>query len=290
MNPPVPILLLKTPSTPRDVYADHFAPPAHDARFVPVLEHCWQDANIREVEELLLAGAFGGATAGGDGRRHGGLVFTSQRAVEAFVRVLDGAQSKRPDTPLVPPSVPLYVVGPATQRALASSPHIQAASIHGAHTGNGDALAAFIVAHYPSLPSAGSPPLSLLFLVGQQRRPVIPSTLRGAGIGVDEVVVYDAALLPSFAAGLATALAALPREPAPWIIVFSPTGCRELLSVLDRLGPDPEPRRRARIATIGPTTRDFLLSTLGVAPDVCAATPSPEGVGEGIRGFLERHG
>jgi len=45
-------------------------------------------------------------------------------------------------------------------------------------------------------------------------------------------------------------------------------------------------RCRTYIATIGPTTRDFLREKFGFEPDVCAAKPSPEGVEEGIREFM----
>ena len=40
------------------------------------------------------------------------------------------------------------------------------------------------------------------------------------------------------------------------------------------------------IATIGPTTRDYLQRTFGYEPDVCAETPSPEGVWKGITRFM----
>ena len=42
------------------------------------------------------------------------------------------------------------------------------------------------------------------------------------------------------------------------------------------------------IATIGPTTRDFLISEFGFTPDVCAEKPSPEGIAAGLQGFLDQ--
>ena len=44
------------------------------------------------------------------------------------------------------------------------------------------------------------------------------------------------------------------------------------------------------IVTIGPTTRDYLAERFGFEVDVCAAKPSPEGVGDGVDGFLREKG
>jgi uroporphyrinogen-III synthase len=48
-------------------------------------------------------------------------------------------------------------------------------------------------------------------------------------------------------------------------------------------------QRDILIATIGPTTRDYLRQEFGFTPDVCADKPSPEGIAEGIGAFLKRH-
>ena len=39
------------------------------------------------------------------------------------------------------------------------------------------------------------------------------------------------------------------------------------------------------IATIGPTTQDYLINEFGYAPDVCALKPSAEGLGEVMLAF-----
>lgn len=128
------------------------------------------------------------------------------------------------------------------------------------------------------------------------------------------------------------------------IVVFSPSGCKELLQRLGFLDegdkarsppsapttaislppdpsssaaapplPNPTPlkhqqscqtgsalassidlsttrRPRYIIATIGPTTYSYLQSSFGFAADICAETPSPEGVGKGIEAFLRKEG
>ena len=44
--------------------------------------------------------------------------------------------------------------------------------------------------------------------------------------------------------------------------------------------------REILIATIGPTTRDYLVAEFGFTPDVCAPKPSAQGIAEGIHAFL----
>jgi len=231
-------------------------------------------------------------------------------------------------------SLILYTVGPATARSLSAlrDTHLPHALIYGKDAGNGDNLARMILEHYNGLYSSSSteeetgrkkkPPL--LFLVGEQRRDVIPKTLMSNAlppherIRVDELVVYETGVMASFEADFRAAVAAgkayLDKNNHPgddgdgvmWTVVFSPTGCDAMLQVLDSSFPDgagssfgsqimekeeterKKKKRKCFIATIGPTTRDHLRSKYGVEPDVCAEKPSPEGLGEGIRAFMER--
>lgn len=88
-----------------------------------------------------------------------------------------------------------------------------------------------------------------------------------------------------------------------WVVVFSPSGCEGMLRVLglgpfandrdssgDRDGDGKGRERRVLVATIGPTTRDYLREKFGFEADVCAERPSPEGVGDGIRRFMQGRG
>ncbi|KAI9791487.1 MAG: hypothetical protein M1816_003831 [Peltula sp. TS41687] len=375
----IPILLLKTASTPSDAYADYFSqlrlprPNSNGDENItfepvinlPVLEHTFHEENIHAVEQLLLDGAFCSpswtspededeyattittvASRESSGRRrrkqyYGGIIFTSQRAVEAFVEVVRRVavvvveEDKEADTVF-------YVVGPATHRALLSSPDIPAACVFGDETGNGERLAQFILTHYNALHTAPTtsntsnsnssntsisnsrrtkPPL--LFLAGETRRDIIPRTLMTSDsqrrIQVDELVVYETRLLRSFAGDLQKTLDALFEKEnekdgsqdrtrtrtVVWVVVFSPTGCRELLDVLGRLrdhrdedgdgdgeeregdGRQGERRRQqVKIVTIGPTTRAYLVEEFGFQPDGWARKPSPEGVAEVIENCM----
>ena len=87
------------------------------------------------------------------------------------------------------------------------------------------------------------------------------------------------------------------------VVVFSPQGCESMLrgvGFVDAQGRVTEEAKRRWepdapmgdmtrfvIATIGPTTRDHLEEKFGFGPDICAKKPSPEGVGEGIKAFLQ---
>lgn len=83
----IPILLLKTKSIPNDGYEEHFADSKiYDPIFVPVLEHRFDEEGLETVKGLLarrLAPDDGGPN-------YGGMIFTSQRAVEAFAKIVAG--------------------------------------------------------------------------------------------------------------------------------------------------------------------------------------------------------
>lgn len=212
--------------------------------------------------------------------------------------------------------MPLYTVGPATARSLSSlrDKHLPSATIHGADAGNGEKLAHSILAHYNSLhpppeTKNGRRKPALLFLVGEQRRDIIPKTLMATSlpeserIDVEEIVVYETGEMGSFEGDFADAVKKNTDSGGDrsvlWVVVFSPSGCEGMLRVLG-LGPfntgtgsgtgagtaSGTGKRKVFVATIGPTTRDYLRERFGFEPEVCAERPSPEGVGEGIRRFM----
>ena len=85
---PVPVLLLKTRSSPSDAYEDLFSSPANNPSFaptfVPVLQHKFEEKGVNRLRDLLRRKRIG-TTPDCD---FGGLIFTSQRAVEAFSHVV----------------------------------------------------------------------------------------------------------------------------------------------------------------------------------------------------------
>lgn len=88
----IPMLLLKTKSTPHDGYEEYFSVVkgkdeklCYEPTFVPVLEHRFQEEALGAVRGLLKNKEI----SKNAGARYGGLIFTSQRAVEAFARVVE---------------------------------------------------------------------------------------------------------------------------------------------------------------------------------------------------------
>lgn len=103
MPPKTSILLLKTKSTPQDGYDDFFTDNNYAPTFIPVLEHRFHGANLTRVRQLFASGAFNQSTTETtdnaesgwpigerkEGRKYGGMIFTSQRAVEAFAKMIE---------------------------------------------------------------------------------------------------------------------------------------------------------------------------------------------------------
>lgn len=300
----VPILLLKTKSAPTDTYEELFTT-LDDHRFapvfVPVLEHRFKQDTLGEVRTHVTNRGFVPLDKQGLAT-YGALIFTSQRAVEAFTQIVDEFRKngKHDVDELLPDTLPLYVVGPATARGLKAMK--LRCPILGQETGNGEALAAYMLEHYNDMyPGPSKPPI--LFLVGDKRRDIIPKTLQAATLGdgrrckVDELIIYETGEMQSFRDEFSrlwrkNVEAACDRQ---WVVVFSPTGCQAMLESLGLL--DATTRRTSPsssrgnilIATIGPTTRDYLQDEFGFTPDMCADKPSPEGIADGIRAFETDH-
>jgi len=301
-----PILLLKTKSVPKDTYEELFlALEIDNGRyapvFVPVLEHRFKRDALSEVRNHVTNRGFVPNSKQGLAT-YGALIFTSQRAVEAFSAVVDEIRKEGAldIDHLLPESLPLYVVGPATARGLRSLG--LKCPILGEETGNGEALAGFILRHYNAMhPDTSNPPV--LFMVGDKRRDIIPKTLQSPelepnrGARVDELVIYETGEMQSFKQDFS----AIWRNNAEqgskrqWVVVFSPSGCKAMLESLGLLDPatgrakTATDQRDILIATIGPTTRDYLIHEFEFTPDVCAEKPSPEGIAEGIRAFIEKY-
>lgn len=294
-------MLLKTKSVPTDTYEELFSTcdgSQYAPVFVPVLEHRFKRDALDIVRQHILNRGFVPTSQKGLAT-YGALIFTSQRAVEAFNEVVEDIRKEGAHDveELLPESLPLYVVGPATARGLRALN--LPCPIVGEETGNGEALAGFILEHYNALYSSGSNP-PILFMVGDKRRDIIPKTLQSEQLPsdksalVDELVIYETGEMQSFKNDFTSiwqknADAGSTRQ---WVVVFSPTGCQAMLESLGLLdaqtgkGRKNAVSRDILIVTIGPTTRDYLINEFEFTPDVVAEKPSPEGILEGIRAYL----
>ena len=89
MTPKTPVLLLKTKSVPGDAYEELLSASLNgfdfEPSFVPVLEHRFDEEGMATVRRLLQNKSISTA----EGSAYGGLIFTSQRAVEAFTKLVE---------------------------------------------------------------------------------------------------------------------------------------------------------------------------------------------------------
>ncbi|CAP49244.1 uncharacterized protein PODANS_5_5700 [Podospora anserina S mat+] len=290
MSPKIPVYLLKTKSSAGDHYEEKFSTPdgngsEYDPEFVPVLEHQFDDQGMAKVRGILKNKQIGRT----EGKQYGGMIFTSQRAVEAFTKLVEEGRGED-NWPFLQ-DIPVYSVGPATTRALKAVPQVPALQVFGEHTGNGETLAPYILDHYRAWYKDRESVPALLFLVGDKRRDTIPEVLTGAGWQLDEVVIYGTGEMKSFRDDFSQRLQTTADRPRRWVVVFSPSGCDSMLSALDLLDESSgkakpkEPNRSTYIATIGPTTRDHLIHSFGYEPEVSAEQPSPEGVWNAITSY-----
>lgn len=94
----IPVFLLKTKSTPNDGYEERFEEVGFNAMryggegergfepvFVPVLEHRFVEEGVEVVKTLLREREIGKD----EQKKYGGLIFTSQRAVELFAKLVE---------------------------------------------------------------------------------------------------------------------------------------------------------------------------------------------------------
>ncbi|KAL8732201.1 MAG: hypothetical protein Q9166_002948 [cf. Caloplaca sp. 2 TL-2023] len=313
----IPIILLKNPSSGyTDPYTTHFASDSslsssYEPIYITVLEHA---SHVVPILDILSHYSQSKHQSHGSTEHfpYGGLIFTSQRAVEAFASALDSCCP----VDLRHLAIPLYAVGPATARSLHDirEKHMPHCWTHGGEdAGTGELLAELILKDYNALckPFTGFQRRSepdekkpLLFLTGAKHRDIVPDTLQCAPgdqrIAVETMVVYATSESPSFPSDIAAVLKTTATAPVRWIVIFSPTGGESLLRALGWIPDDSQTvcnledlrleGRRTFIASIGPTTRDYMKDTFDFHVDVCAEKPSPEGVRKGIEEFMRTSG
>ena len=156
----VPVYLLKTRSSPTDSYEDYFSTlnnGKYKPIFVPVLDHVFRDDPLRKLRLSAERFAFAGGSeatkrqvaTNNPAKKYGGLIFTSQRSVDAFMIVVSKLDPAKIHM-LFDSQMPIYVVGPATANGVRALN--LPCPVVGEETGNGEALARFILEHQRTLP------------------------------------------------------------------------------------------------------------------------------------------
>lgn len=169
--------------------------------------------------------------------------------------------------------------------------------VDGEEAGRGEGLIEIIAGSGVKAEDGGD---KVLWLTGEKRREGLRTGLIAKGIDVEICVVYGTTLSPQFSAHFSQAL--LETEPEPgkegvrWIVIFSAQGGREMLEGLGWLEEgrervlEQQEGRTTYVASIGPTTREYLEGEYGSRVDICAERPSPEGVREEIERFMKEKG
>ncbi|KZT65088.1 tetrapyrrole biosynthesis, uroporphyrinogen III synthase [Daedalea quercina L-15889] len=196
------------------------------------------------------------------------------------------------------------------------------ANIHGAaSTGTSEKLARLIVDDLSDAPPEDVC-RRLLYLTGDKNRDTLPRILAEGGVRVEPLQVYETHGSDTFDADLAEAIRGVEggegekgraervlgkvlhstSEPAHsrpmnwWIVYFAPSEAefttpilREHFALSSGGSTQASERPLARIASIGPTTGEFLRDNLGLQVDVVSPKPNPTALAEAIAHFDATH-
>lgn len=176
-----------------------------------------------------------------------------------------------------------YTVGPATARVLSA---VGFGDVRGGDdAGNGAKLVSVLMRDFPLAKECGR----IVFLTGEIRRDVVPKALVGAGYALSERVIYRTSECEDVASRFDEVVKVVEGGGGEkgWVVFFSPQGTGSIVEKLkeERVGGC----GRWKIASIGPTTEEYLLKN-GLAPDVIAKKPDPDSLYEEMVRFDSKLG
>ncbi|XP_037547423.1 uroporphyrinogen-III synthase [Nematolebias whitei] len=231
------VLLLKDPREAEsgpDPYIKELESRGHKATPIPVLSFRFVSLNTL-LDKLFHP------------ENHGGLIFTSPRAVEAVKMCLEAEERRREWNRHVKDNwntKSIYVVGKATA-ALVQSLGLKPV---GEDAGTADVLSRLIIQREDK----NIPPL--FFPCGSIKREVLPTALREHGVPLETLTVYQTAEHPDLETNLNNYFTeqGIPAS----VCFFSPSGVKFCLETVRRLSGDQ--LTHIKFAAIGPTTRDAM--------------------------------
>jgi uroporphyrinogen-III synthase len=242
-----------------DEYNDLFLKNNYIPQFIPVLDH--KSENINSIKNIILKGP--------QQNNFTGLILTSQRSVQAMSEALETIEITEEIT-MEWNSLPAYIVGPQTAKALHELPlfkgHINDKQ-HWIVAPRAAELIDLIIHHQKKLHQP-----KILFLAGDKRRDLIPDGLKSANLEFHEIQSY--ATCPH--SDLKKSIENLPT--ADWLVYFSPSGLKFILSSIDAVTKEKFLATSATLhtAAIGPTTADYIIEELGLTPHVMAEKPDAQ--------------
>lgn len=243
--------MLKNKTTPVDSYHETFCAEGHAPEFIPLLNH--GPVSVEETTEFLCSHQFLNDTDR--------FIITSQRAVEVFHLCLNEISQRSIDMAQRIRSKVGYTVGPATEEILKANGFSDVRG--GSHAGNGSVLADIILEEL----AQEERNQRIVFFTGKIRKDIIPVKLKKEGVNIEEVVIYKTECKH----GIVDDFLHRCQQPVDWIVFFSPQGTEAIVEHLQRQ--DKETLRNTKVASIGPTTEEYLVSK-GIHTHVVAAKPT----------------
>ncbi|NWH62465.1 HEM4 synthase, partial [Geococcyx californianus] len=205
---------------------------------------------------------------------YGGLVFTSPRALEAIkICLKENSKNEAWSKSLKERwnRKPAYVVGKAT----ASLVEEIGLTPQGEKSGNAEKLAEYICSREKPSSSA------LLFPCGALKREVLPTVLRGKGIPLESLTVYQTTQHADLQESLSSYFS---QQGIPASIVFfSPSGVKFCLQYIQKLSGNFI--NYIKFAAIGPTTAEAM-EAAGIPVSCTAESPTPQDLSTGMQKAL----
>lgn len=257
------VLLLKEPrdgDSGPDPYIKELAAFGHKATLIPVLS--FKFVSLNTLSDKIF-----------QPEKHGGLIFTSPRAVEA-VRMCVEERKKEWDSSVRDKwnSKSVYVVGKATA-ALVQNLGLNPL---GEDTGTADVLSRVIIKREDK----NIPPL--FFPCGSIKREVLPTALRDNGVPLETLTVYQTAEHPDLEKNLKNYFT---EQGVPASVAFfSPSGVKFCLDVVRRLSGDQ--LSNIKFGAIGPTTEEAMRAE-GLTVSCVAPKPTAEHLSAAIATALQ---
>ncbi|XP_061491678.1 uroporphyrinogen-III synthase isoform X1 [Rhineura floridana] len=259
------VLLLKDPKEGEngpDPYINELSLHGLEATLIPVL--AFEFISLQAFFEKLF-----------HPEQYSGLIFTSPRAVEAFRLCLDDNSKKEVWKNCLREkwnTKSVYVVGKATAGVVAE----MGLTSQGENSGNAEKLAGYIC----SWESSNS--LPLLFPCGALKREMLPTILRGKGIALEGLTVYQTIQHPNLQESLRNYF--IQQGIPASVTFFSPSGVKYCLKQIQKLAGDLIPQ--IKFAAIGPTTAETMAAE-GIPVSCTAQSPTPQDLTACIKRSLQ---
>ncbi|KAI5952860.1 HEM4 [Candida jiufengensis] len=257
------VILLKNPSTPKDPYNDLFQSQSnYNPVFIPLLSHTHSPEKETTIKYLQSYEFLNDISI---------FIITSQRAVEMLGECISELSSEIKHKIFEKIG---YTVGPATYKILKE---IGFTNVRGGiDAGNGLKLSEIIINEI-------SKSTNIVFFTGEIRKDIIPRKLIESGyLNFKEYVMYKTEEQPKI---IDNFIEQFSTSSNGWIVFFSPQGTSKIIEYLKIKEKEEKIFQNWKLASIGPTTEEYLIQEHGLVPKVIAKKPDAFNLVDGILKF-----